>query len=220
MKKVIILEIEKITEDIKKFKIEKPEGFVYFPGQSIDISYDNEKWRDKKRPFSFTSIPSNDYLEFIIKIYKSHNGFTKFLDGLKEGDELVLCGEPDSKYSFKGEGVFIAGGVGITPFLSMTRSLNKKDLKKSKFLYSDSYEEDLIYLDELRWIFDNRIIVTLTKEEKKGYSYGRIDKTFLEKNLNEKDIAKRFYICGPPIFNKMIIRYLEELGVKRENIQG
>jgi predicted ferric reductase len=65
-----------------------------------------------KRPFTFTSL-NDDYLEFIIKIYDSNDGVTRELGELKQGDELLIH-DVWGAIEYKGEGVFIAGGAGVT----------------------------------------------------------------------------------------------------------
>ena len=64
-----VLETEYITHDVKKFTIEKPPGFNFIPGQSVNISINLPEWRNKLRPFTFTNLPDDGYLEFMIKIY-------------------------------------------------------------------------------------------------------------------------------------------------------
>ena len=68
--KLQILAIEQVTHDVKSFRLQKPEGITFEPGQATEISIDREGWREEGRPFTFTSLPEDDYLEFIIKRYK------------------------------------------------------------------------------------------------------------------------------------------------------
>jgi predicted ferric reductase len=77
-----------------------------------------------KRPFTFTSLNDNDYLEFIIKIYDSNDGVTE-LGKLKQGDELLIH-DVWGAIEYK-EGVFIAGGAGVTPFIAILRQLQAEN---------------------------------------------------------------------------------------------
>jgi ferredoxin-NADP reductase len=79
-----------------------------------------------KRPFTFTSLNDNDYLEFIIKIYDSNDGVTRELGKLKQGDELLIH-DVWGAIEYKGEGVFIAGGAGVTPFIAILRQLQAEN---------------------------------------------------------------------------------------------
>jgi ferredoxin-NADP reductase len=71
---VKIKSIEPITHDVYRIRTEKPDGIEYRPGQAVDISINKEGWNEEVRTFTFTSIPSDNFLEFTIKTYPSHNG--------------------------------------------------------------------------------------------------------------------------------------------------
>ena len=76
----------------------------------------------EKRPFTFTSLPGDDHLEFTIKCYTDHDGVTNQLGQLKAGDELLLH-DIWGAIHYTNEGTFIAGGAGITPFIAIFRQL-------------------------------------------------------------------------------------------------
>lgn len=115
--KVQIKDIHQVTHDVKRFTVEKPEGFEFEPGQATELSINKESWRDEKRPFTFTSLNENPNLEFVIKIYPGHDGVTKQIGQLKEGDSFLI-GDPWGTIQYKGQGVFLAGGAGVTPFIA------------------------------------------------------------------------------------------------------
>jgi len=117
---VRVLEVEKITHDVLGIKIEKPAGYTFIPGQATEVAVNDKNWIHERRPFTFTNLPGDDYLEFTIKTYPAHNGVTNRLLKLKPRDELIIhdvCGA----INYKGKGLFIAGGAGITPFVSIFR---------------------------------------------------------------------------------------------------
>src|ERR1035437_6432879 len=122
---VKIKSIKHITHDVLQIVTEKPQQLTFTPGQAADISINKESWKDAKRPFTFTCLPDNDYLEFTIKTYPDKKGVTNQLLHLKKDDELILH-EVFGAIAYKGEGVFIAGGAGITPFISIFRYLQSK----------------------------------------------------------------------------------------------
>ncbi|HET9430921.1 MAG TPA: FAD-binding oxidoreductase, partial [Chitinophagaceae bacterium] len=119
---VQIRSIGSVTHDVLKVKIDKPDNYKFTPGQATEVAINKEGWREQKRPFTFTSLPDEEFLEFTIKTYPSHKGVTNELLSLKPGDELILH-DVWGAISYKGEGIFIAGGAGITPFLSIFRFL-------------------------------------------------------------------------------------------------
>ena len=114
---VKINSITHITHDVVRIVTEKPHHYNFTPGQATEISINKEGWKNEKRPFTFTCLPQNDYLEFSIKTYPSHKGVTNELLQLKKKDELILH-DVFGAIAYKSEGVFIAGGAGVNPFFT------------------------------------------------------------------------------------------------------
>ncbi|HEY2727709.1 MAG TPA: flavodoxin reductase, partial [Parafilimonas sp.] len=73
---VAVKEIIPRTHNVKTFRVTKPGGFTFTPGQATDLSLNKEGWKDNKHPFTFTCLPDDDYLEFTIKMYENPNGLT------------------------------------------------------------------------------------------------------------------------------------------------
>ncbi len=113
-----IISIGHITHDVLQIFTEKPQELSFTPGQATEISINKEGWQNEKRPFTFTSLPNDDYLQFTIKTYPAHKGVTNELLQLKKNDELILH-DVFGAIAYKNEGVFIAGGAGVTPFISI-----------------------------------------------------------------------------------------------------
>lgn len=122
---VKILKAFYITHDVKCFVTERPTGYNFTPGQATDVSINIPEWEKKLRPFTFTNLREQNYLEFMIKIYKDHDGVTNKLGSINAGTELILH-DVFGAIQYKGKGTFIAGGAGITPFISIFRDLYKK----------------------------------------------------------------------------------------------
>lgn len=213
---VKIISVRPVTHDVKQFTIEKPKGFTFNAGQATEVSINKPKLKDEKRPFTFTSLNNDDYLEFTIKIYESHEGVTKELAKLKKGDELIIR-DVWGAIEYKGEGVFIAGGAGITPFIAILRELQAENkIANNKLLFTNKTEKDIILNDELQDILGENFINTLTDEKKADYQSGRIDADFLEKNIS--DFKQHFYVCGPPKFVTAISEALTKLGAKTDAV--
>ncbi|MFW6101815.1 MAG: FAD-binding oxidoreductase, partial [Bacteroidota bacterium] len=208
--KVKILRINQVTHDVKEFITEKPQGYIYVPGQATVVSVNKSGLEDEKRPFTFTSLNDDKYLEFIIKIYSEKHGVTDSMDELKEGDELFI-NEPWGAIKYKGPGYFIAGGAGITPFIAILRQLKKEgEVDGNMLFFSNKTREDIILEDELRDILGDKVIFTLTRQNHHGYHYGRIDEKFLKEHI--KDLDKEFYVCGTPEMTDEVGKTLEKLG--------
>src|SRR5665648_810453 len=115
---VKIKSIKHITPDVLQIVTQKPDNYTFAPGQATEIAINKTGWKDEKRPFTFTSLPIDDFLQFTIKTYPSHKGVTNELLQAKKDDELILH-DVFGAIAYQGEGLFIAGGAGVTPFLSL-----------------------------------------------------------------------------------------------------
>src|ERR1700761_9288448 len=100
---VRLLDIKQVTHNVKRFRMEKPEGYHFTPGQATDVCVNKPGWENEKRPFTFTCLNSDDHLEFTIKSYNDHDGVTKQIGLLNEGDELIID-DPWGTIEYKGEG--------------------------------------------------------------------------------------------------------------------
>ncbi len=192
-----ILKTKFVTHDTESFICSKPKNFKFTPGQATDLAINLPDCKDEKRPFTFASLNEDEHLEFIIKTYPERNGVTKKLLELKPGNEFIID-EPFGAIHYKGKGVFIAGGAGITPFIAILRQLKKDNqLKNNTLIFSNKTEKDIILKEE----FDSmakqelKVIYTLTREKNPQYENGRINEFFLKKYI--KNFKQNFYICGP-----------------------
>jgi len=194
--KVKILDIKNATPDVKSLKIEKPAGYSFIPGQAADVAINKPNLISQKRSFTFTSLNNWDYLEFTIKIYNDHNGVTKEIGNLKVGEELII-GEPWGAICYKGDGIFIAGGAGVTPFIAILRELNSKNkIGNNKLIFANKTEDDIILKDEFEKILGNNFINILSHDKSGKYHYGFITEDFLKSTVN--DFNTMFYFCCPP----------------------
>jgi ferredoxin-NADP reductase len=208
---VKIRSIDKVTHDVVRIVFEKPAGYAFTPGQATEVAINKKEWKEEKRPFTFTSLPGDDHLEFTIKTYPERNGVTNEILNLKPGDELILH-DVWGAISYKGEGVFIAGGAGITPFLSIFRYLkSKNEIHNNLLIFANKTKDDIIHEDEFKNLLGNRFINILSDEEVTGYSHGRITEDFLRVHI--ANFNKPFYVCGPPTMMDAIQEQLANLGV-------
>ena len=213
---VKIISIELVTHDVKRFTIQKPKGYKFTPGQATEVSINTPALKNEKRPFTFTSLNDNEHLEFTIKIYDSHNGVTKELGKLKHGDELIIR-DVWGAIEYKGEGVFIAGGAGITPFIAILRQLHTENkIASNKLIFTNKTESDIILKQEFDEILGKNFINTLTDEKKEGYENRMIDAAFLKEKID--DFTQHFYVCGPPPFVKAISKALTILGAETDAV--
>lgn len=213
---VKIIQAEFVTHNVKQFKVEKPNGYKFKPGQATDVSINQPVWKEQKRPFTFTSLNEWEYLEFTIKIYNDHQGVTNELSKLVAGDELVLY-SVFGAINYYGEGVFIAGGSGVTPFIAILRQLKQQDkLGNNTLLFSNKTEKDIILKDEFTGMLGNHFINTLTDEKTAAYDNSIIDEKYLNDKIN--DFSRYFYLCGPDAMVENIHRALIKSGAHPNNV--
>ncbi len=205
---------------------EKGEVFNFIPGQFIMLTlYNTDGEISQQRPFSICSSPLNkNRLQLAIKI---HGEFTQKVATLKNGDYVGIS-KPTGFFTFNEKrmenSVFIAGGIGITPFMSAVRYISEKGLSnKITLLYSNKTKKNIIFLKELESLSKEHknieVIFTLTDKipDRWKYEQGRIDITMIKKYCLSFD-EKYFSVCGPSGFIESIITQLEKSGVTKDYI--
>jgi ferredoxin-NADP reductase len=211
-----IASIENLTHDVLRLVTNKPAGFDFVPGQAANIAINKSGWIKEERPFTFTNLPKNNSLEFTIKTYPKQENVTNELLHLKQDDELILH-DVFGAIAYKGEGVFIAGGAGITPFISIFRDLKaKKEIGKNMLLFANKTKADIILENEFEALLGDAFVNILSDEQVEGYNHGRVSEDFLKANVTE--FNQEFYICGPPPMIKDVEQQLIHLGVNKERI--
>jgi ferredoxin-NADP reductase len=213
---VKIKSIKHITHDVLQIVTEKPQKYTFKPGQATEIAINKDDWKAEKRPFTFTSLPEKDDLEFTIKTYPSHKGVTNELLQLGNGDELILH-DVFGAIAYKGEGVFIAGGAGVTPFICIFRYLQSiGETGENKLIFANKTKADIIHTHEFKKQLGKNFINILSNEITIEYANGQIDENFLKANI--ADFGQQFYICGPPPMMEAIQKQLSGLGVNKKNM--
>lgn len=208
---VKIKSIEHVTHDVLQIVTEKPENLKFTPGQATEISINRNGWTDEKRPFTFTSLPVDNFLQFTIKTYPSHQGVTNQLLKLNIGDELILH-DVFGAIAYKGEGLFIAGGAGVTPFISIFKQLELQNgLRGNKLIFANKTKADIILNREFEKLLGENFINILSEENTVEYAYGLMDEEFLKANIT--GYSQQFYVCGPPSMMDAVLKQLANLGV-------
>jgi len=181
------------------------------------------------RPYSISS-PPNQVGFYDITIRRVENGLVSnyLLDEIKRGDSLISSG-PAGNFYFnplihKKTMVCIAGGSGITPFMSMIREIVECGLDRSVYLfYGNRTTEDVIFGNELSRIskkFGNIDFIPVIEEPATGYAgtCGFITRDVLRDALENIE-DKSFFICGPQGLYDFCLPQVEDLGVPRRKIK-
>lgn len=216
---VKILSISKITHNVRRYELEKPAGYSYEPGQATELSLDEEGWRDKKHPFTFTSLTDAPTLEFTIKSYfaTGGDGMTERLFHYEPGQSLVLR-DSWGTITYQGPGTFIAGGAGVTPFIAILRDLARQGkLGGHQLIGSYRKAEDIILRNEFEAMPGLQTLWTVTDDaDATGVEHARIDADFLKAHIT--DFSQRFYLCGPDDMVNELRQSLEGLGAKTDSV--
>ncbi len=213
---VKIISIEHLTHDVLKVVAKKPENLAYQPGQAVDVSINKKGWEEELRAFTFTSLPNDDHIEFTIKTYPSHHGVTEQLLGLSVGDELLIH-DPFGDISYKGEGIFIAGGAGVTPFIAIFKELEKENkVGDNKLIFANKTKADIIEAKKFSTLLGNNFINVLSGEALEHYEHGYITAELIKKYINSEN--DYFYICGPEPMMQAVENHLSVLGISESHI--
>ena len=186
----------------------------FLAGQFAFVKFFNKNLSHEAHPFSFSSTPDKS-----LKIdVKELGDYTNKIGNLKVGDRATIEG-PFGSFSFRNYGpkqVWIAGGVGITPFMSMLRDLSKKDdYYQIDLYYSVRDEENFIFKDEITKIAEQNknLNVYFWVSNKEGL-IGANSVTAKTKDLDERDIL----ICGPGIMMTSLQEQFTKQGIKARKI--
>ncbi|MDY0081709.1 MAG: hypothetical protein RBR74_00870 [Ignavibacteriaceae bacterium] len=213
---VKIIDIKKAASDTFCIKVEKPDGYLFIPGQFTGLSFDEINPNNERTLFCFTNSINDNYLEFIIKYNNNGNLLVKNIINSVAGEKIRI-GKPQGSFRYKGKGTFIVAGTGITPALSIFRNLwAKNNLAGNRLIYSNKTFDDVIQHNELSEMLNTDYINLFTKQRYNGFYFGRIDKNFLRMHITY--IEQYFYINGSFYFVHNIISILKELNVPDESI--
>tara|TARA_R110002124_G_scaffold5301_2_gene33262 strand:- start:14491 stop:15180 length:690 start_codon:yes stop_codon:yes gene_type:complete len=214
-----VLSVTVINHDVLTLKITRPWKFEFTVGQVVDLSIDKPGYELAVAPFTIANVPTDNYLEFIIKVYPTENGLTKGISELLANDTIQISKAWDS-YKYNGSGTFIAAGTGITPFLPIFSDMEKKgiDVKSEhNLIYVNKTKEDILFYKRLKQLFSSKLSLILSRTNYRNHYFGKIDRDFLLKFIQNTE--QKFYICGPKKFEENVKTHLITIGVKHDCIQ-
>ena len=215
--------IDKVNnfEDVTELIFKKPKGFSYQPGQYIFIRFPRFEGYKELFPFSLSSDPSQKNLRISIK--RSGDFTSKKIPKLKNGDKAIIMGPygnfGESYLKHDKDMIWIAGGIGITPFLS---------LAKHESNYPSDRKIILIWAtkDKSTAFHDKELLYEMKKN--KNFEYiswfsskkGRLNISEVEKIIKNKIQIKntKILMCGPPPMIYSLSRSFRKLGVNYHDI--
>ncbi len=223
--KTPVIGVFRETEDITTFRMVRPEGFEFRPGQFVTVRVKVDG-KPVSRCYSISSAPeTTGYLEISVKRQGLVSGLLHAT--IRPGSSLEVRSPAGVFVYPEGDArpvVFIAGGIGITPVMSMLRhSLQADPTRPVTLLYSVHGQRDVVFRDELRWITQRHphasVVITTTRgPHSTEYLSGRIDRRLLTEHV--PDLTDRvFLICGPGAMIDAMKATLAELGVPSDQVR-
>jgi len=215
---------EALTDIIVSFSFKTEKPFDYTAGQFIELTLvgHEEHGHPAKRWFTLSSSPSDDTLTITTRVGEaSHTPFKRALANLSSGD-IVDISEPLGDFVLpkliQTPLVFIAGGIGITPFRSMLEWLVHTDEKRSiRLLYSVRTEDDIIFQDTFDAADQHATIIVEDPSAAWGGERGKLSAE-LVLGLEKPSSDALFYISGPEPFVQSMQADLLKLGVSNQQI--
>jgi len=193
-------------------------ALIFRAGQFMEWSLPHKKQdsRGIRRYFTISSAPNEKYVKIGVRFNEKSSSFKTDLLNLKKGDFIFagsLAGDFILPKKDKNELVFVAGGIGITPFVSMVRDLINKNEKADIVLFYANRTEDVPYADLLK-----------TAEQKVGVkTIYLIGNEFLNEQVIKKHVPnlkdKIFYLSGPSAMVDNYKKLIKNMGVRAGNIK-
>lgn len=211
-----IVNVIKHNAEIREYELRLDKEQRYNPGSFVQLTLDlvtaSDIWPDS-RTFSIASYKKG-VMNFIIK---NVGGYTnRIFDELNEGDKCTIkypFGDLYNKNSIDEKHLFLAGGVGITPYLGLVeyfKTIGKTD--RVSLFYSVKNSKELLHYDELNTILGNNLKIFTTREKDNHFHDRRIG---IDDISRVADIDTNIYICGSKSFNNDFKSLLQENGYKK-----
>jgi len=219
---------DRVTHDMRHLvlKLVDPTEIAFWPGQYVDIAIPDS---DETRSFSMANVSSREsgQLEFVIRCYPDGK-FSHFLDtDLAVGDRLNVVG-PFGVFTLRdgrdSDLVFVGGGAGMAPILSVLRSLAERgSTRRTTYYYGARAQRDLCFEKELYALSESlpnfRYVPALSEADDSEPWDGEVGLITDVVKKYETDLsATDSYVCGPPPMVEAAMDVLLELGAPEKNI--
>lgn len=222
-----LLSAREIASGTKAFEFEKPQGYTFKAGQATDWTLIDPAETDDEgngRSFSLACAPDEPVLRLATRMRDT--AFKRILGKMQPGDTISID-DPWGDFTLEDgderEAVFLCGGIGVTPFLSMMKDASmRKASRKLTLLFSNKTTKDAPFRDELLEIVKQnaslRMIETITDDPTWQGEKGFIDRAMLERHLG--DITKPvYYVAGPPPMVAAMKKMLVDAGLPESQMK-
>ncbi|MEZ4104185.1 MAG: RnfABCDGE type electron transport complex subunit D [Candidatus Paceibacterota bacterium] len=221
-----LVEKREVAKNTWEFVFEKPAGMDFKAGQYLEwmLPHENMDSRGIRRYFTIASAPDIDFLKMAVRFGDKVSSYKTKLKDMNIGDTIIasqLAGDfllPDKS----GEKLaFVAGGIGITPFLSHLEAMNSNGNKhETTLFYCNNFATEIAYkdkLDSLTEVLPFKVVNVLAKENIAGCEAGYVTEEIIKKHLPDY-LERTWYISGPSGMVDAYTGLLKKLGVPSKQI--
>ncbi len=222
-------EKKEIAGEIWEFLFTPVKPIPFIPGQFLEWSLPHPKAdnRGYRRYFTIASSPTEKEIMLAVRVPDKASSYKKALVDLKPGDsiyatnlegEFVLSNKPDTSY------VFVAGGIGITPFRSIIRYMLDNDIYHPVTLFYIAHDVEEFVFDELfekaKKKFGLQIVHVVSEDPPKDWQgeIGRLTPEMIKKHVPDYK-SRIFYLSGPQPMITAYKKLIRDMGVKSANIK-
>jgi predicted ferric reductase len=215
-----VVKIKSLSASVTEIILKPDTAFTYQAGQFIFISFKSHRVSQETHPFSLTSDPQGSHISLGIKAL---GDYTTHIKNIKMGDKAEIDGPyghfTQERISFPNQ-IWIAGGIGITPFIGFLRSLRSQisaPLKKVHLFYAVANQQEAAYLPELTRATRNLPWLTVTIHQ--STKLGRLTINTIKQKINKIE-NYHLLICGPLPMMTALKTQAKSLGIPTSNIHS
>lgn len=219
-----LIEMKKLSPTIYSFSFPKDKSFHFEPGQYMEwtLPHKNMDSRGNRRFISLASSPTEDIILVVIRYYKPPSSYKKGMIELSAGDKIIatnLSGDFVLPKNVLDPLVFVAGGVGITPFRSMLKYIIDKKLSVNiVLLFINKTENEIVFKDIFqeaeRYGVKTINVITNSTEVHSGEEKGHVTEEMITRMI--PDFKNRtFYISGSQLMVQNLHDMFKKMGIKK-----
>lgn len=226
-----VTDVRQETQDVWTIKLAPPQGlprFDYLPGQFHFLTfYRASNLPVEEHHWTISSTPTEEGI--VASTIKESGDFTASIGKTKSGDKALVFG-PFGRFSYalhphERDLVFIVGGIGITPIMSMLRHMrDTRTDRRVMLLYGNCSEEEIVFREELAAMESAAVpqlqvvhVLSKPSDAWKG-ERGYIDLPKIERLAGGNLAERSFYVCAPPALMNSLLPALRRIGVPAKNI--
>ena len=223
-----VVHVQQESPDVWSVSLQPSSGVIpaYLPGQFHFLTLQRKGYPGEEHPFTIASSPTQSTL---ISTIKASGDFTKTIRNTRPGDYAAIRG-PFGRFCHllhpeELELVFVIGGIGITPAISMLRYMRDSgEWKPTVLLYNNRTQHDIVFREELDHLVSIsgcrlKVVHMLSRPHNDWTGEkGHINRDLLFRHVSGNLLTKGYYVCGPPRMSRTAITDLQQIGVSADRI--